>query len=60
LQSYSNPLPESEYISHDDEAEAERFANLVGTQGLGEIHVIDDQDVKGYSLMDFGLNVDNR
>ena len=35
----------------DDESEATR----VDANGVGEIHILDDDDVRAYSLNDFGM-----
>ena len=55
MQSSSNPSPESPYISQDDESEARR-TSVVDTEGYGN-SILDTEQVKGYSLRDFGIDV---
>jgi hypothetical protein len=45
---------DSEYIPRDDESEAARVANI---NGVGEVSVFDDMDVRQYALHDFGLDL---
>lgn len=54
LQNSLNPIPDTEYISHEDEVEAKRFQSLAG---VGELHLLTDEDIKQYSINDFGLGL---
>ena len=45
---------ESEYIPRDDESEASR---LVDPNGVGEINWLDEDDVRSYSMNDFGMDL---
>lgn len=53
LQTSSNATPDSPYISRDDETEAK----LVSPQGLGDVHYMNEEDVRGYNMEDFGMGV---
>jgi len=52
LQTSSNPIPESDYISQEDEEEARRFLEL---NGESDNVVLTDEDVRQYSLEDYGM-----
>jgi hypothetical protein len=50
------PGTDSEYIPRDDESEAKRF---VDTSGYGEeTQYIDPEEVRHYSMADFGMDLD--
>jgi hypothetical protein len=53
LQTSSTSISDVEVISRDDESEAERLSKLTG---VGDTIFVDDEDVKSYNLMDFGLS----
>lgn len=57
LQSSSTPDSNSGYIPQDDESEALRLAILNG-QGVGESTFIGDDEIKQYSMRDFGFDFD--
>jgi len=46
---------ESPYISREDEEEAKRIRS---SSGLGEINYLDDEDIKRYSIEDYGFGLD--
>jgi hypothetical protein len=54
LQASSNPIPDSEYISRDDETEAERLEKL--DTNPNHIRVLTDEEIKQYSMTDFGFS----
>lgn len=41
-----------EYISRDDESEAARVQDL---RGVGELHTLTDEEIRAYSMNDFGM-----
>ena len=47
---------ESEYVAQDDESEAQRFQDI---RGVGEVNYLDDEEVRHYSMEDFGLSLDS-
>lgn len=47
--------PNSEYYPRDDESEAKYFKDV---NGLGEVNILDDEEVKQYSLQDYGFEMD--
>lgn len=57
MQSSSNPVPDSDYIPRDDVSEAKRLEAVMGTEGLGDV-ILDNEDVKLYGLQEFGMDVD--
>ena len=44
----------NEYIPRDDESEAKQYAKMQGTE---DIKYLSDDDVRLYSINDFGLNL---
>lgn len=42
----------NDYVSQDDESEASRLNDL---RGVGETNYLNDEEVKQYSLEDFGF-----
>jgi hypothetical protein len=46
-------ISDSEIISRDDESEADRIASLTG---VGETIYVDDEAIRNYNLMDFGIS----
>lgn len=46
----------SDYVSHSDEAEAERLHNLGAVQGVGDPIYSEEEDAVGF-LQDMGLDV---
>jgi hypothetical protein len=57
LQTSSTTLgTDSPYISRDDESEARMLQDL---NGVGSAIYMTDDDVKGYALQDYGLNLRN-
>ena len=54
LQASLTTIQNEPYISRDDEAEA---ARLVEANGIGEAHYLNDEDVRSYSLQDFGMGL---
>lgn len=56
LQNFSTPsFPNSEYIPRDDESEAKYYKDLTG---IGDVNIIDDTEVKMYSIKDFELDME--
>ena len=55
LQTSLSPIPETDYISRDDESEAARVRSV---SGIGEL-LAPEEDVKRDILRDFGLDYDD-
>lgn len=54
MQSSLTPQTEYEYVPRDDESEA---ARLESTQGVGETVYLNAEEIKAYSMTDYGLGL---
>jgi len=55
LQTSSTKVPDQEYVPRDDESEAKRIAEFNGNE---KAEILTTDDVKSYSIQDFGLGLD--
>jgi len=55
LQNSLTPTPDTPYIDRRDEEEAKRLREATG---LGEINFLDTEDIKKYSIQDYGFNLE--